>query len=78
MEEILVRFPLLGQKIFKQLDDKNLVKIRQVSKILCIFLDNNSLLWRRRIQNFAKNQAEFTKDWKLVTENVSTEFLNKL
>ena len=39
MEEILIRFPVLGEKIFKGLDDKNLVEIRKVGKNWCTFLD---------------------------------------
>ena len=78
MEEILIRFPVVGQKIFKQLDEKNLVQMKKVCKVWHTFLNNDSVFWRRRIQKFAKNQVEFTKDWKLVTENVSINILKEL
>ena len=78
MDEILIRFPVVGQTIFKQLDDKNLAKSREVSKVGHDFLDNDSLLWRRRIQKYFKNQTEFSKDWKLVTNKTPIDILKKL
>ena len=78
MEEVLTRFPTIGQEIFKLLDDKSLAKSRETSKIWCLFLDNDSLLWQRRILKFSKYQIEFNEAWKMVTSNVSVKFLKKL
>ena len=78
MDEILKRFPVLGQKIFKQLGDTNLAKSRKVGRYWHNFLDNESLLFRRRIQNYAQHQVQFKEAWQLVTKNVPTEFLKKL
>ena len=78
MDEILIRFPVVGQEIFKQLDDKSLTKCREVSKVCCDFMDTDSLLWRRRIQKYSKNESEFHKDWKLVTRKVSVGNLKQL
>ena len=78
MEEILARFPIVGQKIFKELDDKSLAKSRETSKVCCQFLDNNSLLWKRRILRFTKNQFKIHETWKMVTNCVPIEFLRKL
>ena len=33
MDEVLKRFPVVGQKIFKQLDDKDIAKSKKVGKI---------------------------------------------
>ena len=78
MDEILIRFPVVGQIILKQLDDKNLVKCRKVSRIWRSFLDNDSLLWRRRIKKYTKNQIEFYEIWNLVTKKVSVHILKDL
>ena len=78
MDVILQRFPVAVQDIFKQLDDKSLANCREVSKICRNFLDNDSLLWRRRIQKYAKNQVEFETDWKTITRKVSVEILRDL
>ena len=78
MDKILIRFPVVGQEIFKKLDSKSLAKCRKVGKIWQTFLDNDSTLWRRRIQKYAKNQIEFCKAWKLVSRNVSVKVRKKL
>ena len=77
MEEVLIRFPVVGLKIFKQLDDKGLMKCRKVGKTWRVFLDDDSIFWRRRIQKYAKNQTEFQKDWNLVTTKISVEILKE-
>ena len=78
MDEILIRFPVIGQKIFKELDNKNLAKCRNVSKFWQHFLDNDSLLWKRRIEKYAQNQVKYNEDWKLVTSKVPFKILKKL
>ena len=44
MGEVQLRFSVVGQKIFKQLDDKCLVKCKKISKAWCAFLDNTNVL----------------------------------
>ena len=78
MDEVLIRFPVIGQKIFKGLDNKNLAKCRNVSKFWQHFLDNDSLLWKRRIEKYAQNQVKFNENWKLVTSKVPLKILKKL
>ena len=78
MEEVLSRFPVLAQDVFKQLDDKSLANYREVNKIWCNFLDNKSFFWRRRIQKYSKNQTQFQDAWRIVTKKVSIEKLREL
>ena len=78
MDELLRRFPDVAQNIFKQLDDKSLANCRKVNKFWSNFIDTSSLLWRRRIQKYSKNQTEFQDDWKLVTTKVSFEKVKEL
>ena len=78
MEIVLIRFPRLGQQIFKELDDKSIEKCRGVNQFQKNFLDNDSLLWKRKIKKYIKHFAEFKKDWELVTKKVTTDFLKNL
>ena len=78
MENILIRFPVVGQKIFKQLDDKSLVKSMEVNKTWFNTLANNTHLWRRRIQTNIKYQVKFSKDWKSATNKVPIKILKEL
>ena len=78
MDQHLTRFPLVGQDIFKQLDDKTLANCKNVSKFLCNFLNNCNLLWQRRIRKLTQNQVEFSNHWKLATEKTPIDILQKL
>ena len=78
MDKVLIRFPLVGQHIFKQLDDETLAKCKNLSKYWRTFLDNGSLLWQRRIKKFTQNQVEFSNHWKLATGKVPIDILKKL
>ena len=78
MDKVLIRFPVVGQDIFNQVDDKTLANCRYVCKFWCNFLDNGSLLWQRRIHKFTENQVEFSNHWKLATGKVPIDILKKL
>ena len=78
MEEILERFPGVGEKIFNQLDNQNLTKCREVSKSQCKFLEENKLLWRRMIEKYSANNVLFNDAWKLVMEKVPVQNVKEL
>ena len=77
MDEVLAKFPFIGQDIFNELDAQSLEESRNVSKFWRKFLDNNSIFWKRRIQKITQNQRIYKKDWKLVTTKVSTDTLKE-
>ena len=78
MEEFLVRFPGLGEKIFDQLDNQNLTKCKEVSRSQRKFLDENKLVWKRMIEKYTANNVEFKDFWKLVTEKVPAQIVKEL
>ena len=73
MNEVLIRFPVAGLKIFKQLDDKSLIKSKGINKIVQTFLDNCSLIWRRRIMKYLIGPVKFKPAWSLVMRKVSNK-----
>ena len=78
MDEVLLRFPVVGQKVFEKLDYMSLAKCRNLSKFCKTFLDNDSLVWRRKIKRYTKNQVKFNKHWKLATTKISIDFMKNL
>ena len=79
MEEVVIRFPVLGEKIFNQLDYQNLTKCKEVSRSLQKFLEENKVLWKRMIiEKYSANNVEFKDAWKLVTEKVPTQIVKEL
>ena len=78
IESILLRFPVIGQKIFKQLDNQNLTKCKEVCHSWGYFLNEETLVWLRMLQKYDKNHVEFQEDWKKVTTKVPSETLKNL
>ena len=61
MDEVFVRFPILGQKVFKQLDEESLSKCKFIDQWWQNFMDNEkghienrTVLLKRKIKNFIR------------------------
>ena len=68
MEEVLARFPTLGEEIFNNLDNPNLTMCKEVGKSFDEFLQKSKVFWTRMIEKYNINHVEFKKEWKLVLE----------
>ena len=76
MDEIILRFPLMAEQIFEELDDQNLTKCRGISNIW--YDATEKIQWTRRIQNLTKENKNHQSSWKLVLVKIPTEILKKL
>ena len=76
MNQIILRFPVIAEQIFDQLDDQNLSKCRGISKIW--YDATERLKWTRKIQKLSKENAKHQTSWKLVLVKIPTEVLKKL
>ena len=76
MEETVLRFPVIAEQIFDQLDDQNLTKCRGISKTLHGATER--LLWTRKIQKLTKENKNHQISWKSVLVKIPTDFLKKL
>ena len=74
MDEIILRFPLMAEQIFEELDDQNLTKCRGISNIW--YDATERIQWTRRIQNLTKENRNHQSSWKLVLAKIPTEILN--
>ena len=59
MEEALLRFPHLGTQIFKNLDDSNLAKSREVARSWLKFIDSKEMPWKRIQKNWERSLQEY-------------------
>ena len=50
MEELLLRFPHIGIKIFEELDNQNVTLCRTVTTSWKSFIDGEKAFWIRKIQ----------------------------
>ena len=78
MEEIVLRFPVIAQQIFEQLDNQDFIKFREVDMTNCSSIDQNRLIWTRMIKKYIKDNNKFRKSWKLVMEKVPVKTLEDL
>ena len=58
MEQVILRFPHLAEKIFAQLDNLSLARCREVSKTWKSFLDQKKFLHIRCIQSYIENEKK--------------------
>ena len=49
MEEACIRFPLVAQKVLKEIDYQSLTKLKEASRNISEFLDRDRILWRQII-----------------------------
>ena len=78
MEHLVLRFPLVGRKIFKNFDNQDLAKVKEVSRILNEFQETNKSFWIRRLQKYNENHVEFKEAWVSVTKGEPVETVKQL
>jgi ankyrin repeat protein len=80
MEETILRFPVIAEQIFDQLDDQNLTKFRGISRTW--YDATERLQWIRKIKDLTKHNPYSSRDhqisWKLVLVKIPTHVLEKL
>ena len=76
IEEILTRFPHIGEQIFANLNDQNLTKCREVCDSWRTFLDGEKLIWTRIIMSYIEDTNSW--NWKKFLSTTSTPMLCKI
>ena len=75
IDELLTRFPQVGQKIFEKLDNQSLMNCKQVSKLWYNFLDGQKFPWIEILKTIVKkSQNEYyacPQKWKKMFKNVA-------
>ena len=80
MEDTCLRTPHILEQINDLLDDKSLVKCKEVSKIMYSTIVNQKcgkFLTIRMIQSYIKNPEEFEKDWRIIFQKMPRESLSE-
>ncbi len=73
MEEILLRFPHIGIKIFEELDNRNLRKCQELNRSCKQFIDDEKMLLARHFKKFLNPAKSFKRA--LRTSSVETEIV---
>lgn len=69
---------MIGQKICKQLDNRSLENLKRVSKSWNGFINQNKVIWKRKLQMYERNHTEFKEDWNLVIAKTPVETIKQL
>ena len=81
MEEVLVRFPHIGDQVFKQLDNEDLIKCRKISPSWNEFINNQKLPWIRMLKKY-QCELEFNKrileEWQKFVKSHNVATLQKI
>ena len=85
MEEMLIRFPQIGEKIFNYLDEKSLQSCKRVNKTWKNFIEDSSqkLLCVRSIKNYEhythiKRYISVQGDWNVLKCSKLGDFVNEI
>ena len=78
METIFKRFPLLGEKISNNIDDENLVKLKESSQELSKLLDHQRFYWIRIIKHYKGNLQAFQEYWMKIINNTPIAIVKEL
>ena len=70
MEQVLLRFPMVAQQLFKQLDTENLVNCKSVSRNWQEFINDQKFYTIRKIEILSK-LPEF--DWQKIFQHINHE-----
>ena len=57
------RFPLVNQRIFQNLDGQSLIRIKEASRDISGFIENERFFWIRLIKKYSKKFEGFEESW---------------
>ena len=71
MDNVLLRFPHLGEQIFKNLEDENLAKCHQLSRTCRFFIEDQKFVWIRVIKKLCDDQPAFIDEILMETRQLN-------
>ena len=78
MEDLCQRIPLVAVMIFKELNNQSLIKSKDASRELSLFMCNERFYWLRIIKMYNKNFLEYQVLWKKVLEKTPVNIIQQL
>ena len=78
MDVMILKFPLIAENIFGELDNKTMTICKEVSRPWNVFLDEKKVQWYRILQKYAGNMVYFFNDWRIVLMKTPAETIKTL
>ena len=78
LENLYLRFPVLGKQILNKLDNQSLGTFKHVSRPINDFIVNEKVVWIRKILKHVGNDNELPEMWKKVLHHAPKDKVRKL
>ena len=79
MDNIILRFPDIAEDIFKELNNKSLIRCTKVSKLWGIFISMQKFAWIRKIQkHILSHNSEYWDHWKKIIYKTPIKFIREV
>ena len=78
MDEVVLRFPMIADKIFKELDNVALANCKHVSRQWCDFISEQRTELMRKIQKYIDQKNKHYEDWKKVLKKAPISILKEV
>ena len=78
MENLCLRFPMLGKKILNLVENETLVNFKEASRNNNFFLENERFYWIRIINRYNCVIGELREVWREVVSRTPTELIKEL
>ena len=78
INNVIVRFPGIAERIFNQLENSSIANCRKVDESWRNFIDDQKLPWIRMIQKYVSSTSGFLQDWKQVTGKTPTRIVKEI
>ena len=76
IEQVLLRFPKITDKILSELDNQSLTKFKETSREVCNYMVQSRQLWIRIIQKCVGHNIEVSEQWKIVVNKTPIKIIN--
>ena len=78
MEDIILRFPIIAESIFAELDNGSLANSKMVTNLWVSFITAGKIPWIRMILKYSGNMVEFFDHWKKTLKRAPVEIVQEL
>ena len=78
MDEVVLRFPMIADKILKNLDNVTLTNCKYVSRQWCDFISDQRTELLRKIQKYIDPKNKYYEDWKKVLKKAPISILKEV
>ena len=78
MEDIILRFPIVAESIFAELDNGSLTNSKMVTNLWASFITAGKIPWIRMILKYSGNMVEFFDHWRKTLKRAPVEIVQEL